>query len=450
MSILTGINAKSFFLGAGLSLALGLLVQKTITCGKNDSPNSKKHDLNSRYFATDTEQETKADRNVNSRKDSKPAIFDAPDLDLRLIRKAEAVIRQRSSSVTVVVERCTNDHNYSAILRTAEALGIQNVWIIDPPAMTDGIGNVDIETENNYSNRQPNVPGLRLSPEEIEQRRLHHLFAQKATEWITVRDFETTAECLDALRETGHRVWVTDLSQKAVPLEPSHLEETGNWPLPKKLAIVMGTEAVGCSQEMLEAADLRIYLPLRGFADSLNLSVATALVIHHVFLLEPSYVGSMTEKERLTLRKAWFPKLARQRLLTKTEKRRRQKLLSTIAQCMQIQGKKDAGLHLFDTQIEKLAKLPETRKYLEELETSTQYNAHVVHKAVEDLVASPPEPLSDLRRADLHRVTFVGKNTKKFHKEHWKDMAATNRSKTPHLTTSSYFRERVVASSGAE
>jgi tRNA G18 (ribose-2'-O)-methylase SpoU len=50
--------------------------------------------------------------------------------------------------------------------------------------------------------------------------------------------------------------------------------------VPEKLAIAFGTESVGCTEELLQAADARVYLPLRGFADSLNLSVAAALVLH--------------------------------------------------------------------------------------------------------------------------------------------------------------------------
>jgi len=57
-------------------------------------------------------------------------------------------------------------------------------------------------------------------------------------------------------------------------------------------------EAVGCSQYMLDQADLRVYLPLRGFADSLNLSVATALILHHLFVMDPTLVGAITEEEK--------------------------------------------------------------------------------------------------------------------------------------------------------
>ena len=52
-------------------------------------------------------------------------VMDNPNLDQRMLRKAEGALQKRTSRITIVVERCTNDFNYSAILRTAEALGIQ-------------------------------------------------------------------------------------------------------------------------------------------------------------------------------------------------------------------------------------------------------------------------------------------------------------------------------------
>jgi tRNA G18 (ribose-2'-O)-methylase SpoU len=382
-------------------------------------------------------------------------ILDSPDLDLRLIRKAEAVIQGRTSSVTLVVERCTNDHNYSAILRTAEALGIQNVWIVDPPAWTelDGDGNDNNVEGNDNDNMNCNRTGIKLTVEEIEQRQTHRLFAQNATEWLTLREFANTTECVEALKETGHEIWATDLSQLAVPLTPESLqqvasESNGNincWPLPRKLAIVFGTEAVGCSQEILEKADLRVYLPLRGFADSLNLSVATALIVHHLFVLEPALIGSMSEPERNELRTAWFSKLARQRLLSSREKKSRRKLLSNIDNCQRLQDKLDAGISLTNEQVVKAQKVPHYQKALRELEEAANYSQEATEKAVADLVRHPPAPLSDLRRADSHRVTFVGKNTKKFHEEHWKDMAATTKAKSVEKSTAAFFRERVAS-----
>ena len=68
-----------------------------------------------------------------------PVVFDSPTLDQRILRKAEAAILNRTSRLIIVVERCTNDHNYSAILRTAEALGVQHVYIIAPQSVKDSL-----------------------------------------------------------------------------------------------------------------------------------------------------------------------------------------------------------------------------------------------------------------------------------------------------------------------
>ena len=92
---------------------------------------------------------------------------------------------------------------------------------------------------------------------------------------------------------------------------------------------------------MLEAADCRVYLPLRGFADSLNLSVATALVVQQVLHLsspikstaDHPYVARMLEDERQALREQWFPKLARQRLLTSRQKKEQKRLQQQVRQC---------------------------------------------------------------------------------------------------------------------
>ena len=69
--------------------------------------------------------------------------------------------------------------------------------------------------------------------------------------------------------------------------------------------ITPGTEPVGCTEEMLTGADRRVYLPLRGFADSLNLSVAAALCTLQLFHMDPSLGCDMSEAEKHELRKDW-------------------------------------------------------------------------------------------------------------------------------------------------
>ncbi|VEU36821.1 unnamed protein product [Pseudo-nitzschia multistriata] len=145
-----------------------------------------------------TSSTSRSDEKTKPR-EMKQDILDHEELSFRMLRKAEAVIQWRTSRLILVIERCTNDHNYSAILRTAEALGIQTVYMIDPPAVMEEDGGRRKGTQKEISR----------TPEEIEQRRLHHIFAQNATEWLTVRDFDSTEDCIACCRKEGYKLWVT-------------------------------------------------------------------------------------------------------------------------------------------------------------------------------------------------------------------------------------------------
>ena len=569
---------SSFLLGAASAVCTILLYQHLLVSKSNDStkdsrdnlsdehainasdcnhshkkPSTQKYEQDGKKMATMTTTTTTTTTKPTMPTTQEPTmmIWDSPDLDLRLLRKAEAVIRLRSFGLTVVVERCTNDHNYSAILRTAEALGVQNIAIINnshksqnqntgqeegeegltvPSTTMIAAQNKNNNKDNNEDNdnkedtSQPNnhpaawtmstvstTPNsqsnhgvsdslqekhekmdtknkkVQLTRQEMEQHQLHHLFAKNATEWLTITEYDTTQECVQDLKATRHQVWVTDLSQEAVPLLPEALknvqqqqqqQQTSSsfgsekdadgisassacWPLPDKLAIVFGTEAVGCSQEMLHLADLRVYLPLRGFADSLNLSVATALVLHHLFLLHPTYVGSSTPEQRLALRQVWFPKLAQQRMLSSREKKERRRLQSDIQKCQTLQAKHEAFLAaqaasaasgdskaviispLTKQQMEKLQQLEEHQRQLAELEASAHYQGANA-KTFEEWIQNPPEPLSDLRRPDSHRITFVGKSTKRNNQEHWNGMAAVSNIQSKYQSTAHFFRQQVA------
>ena len=374
-------------------------------------------------------------------------LMDSSELDQRMIRKAEGAILNRTSRLIVVVERCTNDHNYSAILRTVEALGVQHVYIIAPQCINSTLSTTDIGEEEDVKDvklkRSTGALVKKASESEKKDRVMHHLYAKKATEWISISDFDETKSCIDKLRKDGYKIWATDLGQVAVCLDEEGLPKSnGGKLIPDKIAIVFGTEAVGCSTEMLNAADLRVYLPLRGFADSLNLSVATALVVHQLFVLDPTLVGGMSEEERRSLRTAWYAKLASQRMLCSKDKKRRQKLVAYLRQCDEIAKLKLAGEKLEPQQIVKLSKQTAKQKELGEIDDKLVVDSQL---AVKDLVDNPPWPITDMRRADEHRGCFVGKNTKSSHADAWADMPATANKQVAHNVTSDFFRKRAIA-----
>ena len=115
---------SSFLLGVGATLAAGLVVRRlgyndaSATTTTKSTPVFKtcNNGSSTRNTATSTSTTT------NTRTTKSNDVMDSPNLDLRLIRKAEAVIQWRAGGLTVVIERSTNSWNHSAILRTAEAL----------------------------------------------------------------------------------------------------------------------------------------------------------------------------------------------------------------------------------------------------------------------------------------------------------------------------------------
>jgi tRNA(Leu) C34 or U34 (ribose-2'-O)-methylase TrmL len=193
----------------------------------------------------------------------------------RRLRRAEAVLRRRTSRLIVVLERPWDDHNVQAVLRTCESFGVQFVWTV----------------------KHPDGPG-----------RMSKSVTKGSHRWLTQREFEDTAACIEALRSEGYAIWASDLCSQAIELNsPSELQ-----PFPEKLALIVGREADGVSEEMLQAADRRLFLPMQGFTESFNLSVATALFLQRCFDAEPSLVGAMSEDERRLVRRDWFLRLAGQ------------------------------------------------------------------------------------------------------------------------------------------
>lgn len=428
---------KPFLTGAIASAATVLLVQRLSSKQRQESRHRSRRALDTTTCTRTVDQSS-----TEQAATAPLTLMDSDQLEMRMIRKAEGAIQKRTSRVTVVVERCTNDHNYSAILRTAEALGIQNIFIVCPTTIRD---------EDDTTLTSMKGTKVNQGQHEKETRKLHHLYAQRATEWLTVREFDSTTECLKELRATGHTVWATDLSQAALCLTEEELRavqqqqqgipsSSTSSVLPPKLAIVFGTEAVGCTQEMLDGADLRVYLPLRGFADSLNLSVATALVVHHLFLLDPSIEGDMSEEERHELRELWFPRLAKKRLESSRQKKTRVKLQGRLKKVEEMERKKNSGQDMLKEQLDIIGGLPALREELQDMDEKIEQQAH---DAVADLIENPPAPITDMRRADEHRTCFVGKNTKNKYEEVWNNMPATTNYKTATGRSSAeFFRSR--------
>jgi len=251
-----------------------------------------------------------------------PRDFDIPQADLRLLRKAETVLSRRTGRLVMVLERLQDGHNFCAVLRTMEALGVQHVWVVSPPPL---------ESKNMVRRQQAEVMAKTATTTRVRKRAkerldnlweadmqedaLHSAFGKNAQRWLTVREFTSAEDCIEALRADGRQVWVTALEQSAHVLTPGApwLEEPDA--LPQKVAIVLGAEEAGVSEIFKQSADRLVYLPLCGFAESLNVSVAAALI---TMILLQLYAETQSKAEmRLdaaetqSLREDWYSKLAR-------------------------------------------------------------------------------------------------------------------------------------------
>ena len=149
------------------------------------------------------------------------------------LRRVESVLSKRTQRIRLVLEQCIDSHNHQAVLRTAEALGIQHVWVVDPSA-----GSFKVPTH---------VKGGR----EKEAWAAAKKITKGCEGCMTMRHFQTIAECIAALREDGCEVWATDLSAEAQVLSWDNRPAPDAFP--KQLAVVIGRESDGVSEEILKS-----------------------------------------------------------------------------------------------------------------------------------------------------------------------------------------------------
>lgn len=173
---------------------------------------------------------------------------------------------------------------------------------------------------------------------------------------------------------------------------------------------------------------------MRGFADSLNLSVAAALIIQQVMHLDPSVVGAMPENERQELRTKWYPKMVASRAGSASVKKELRKVAHALRDIHCIKDK--AGLLPGNDRVvinknKYILSQAQQAKLLNEetlLAREKELNDKVWEEskaAVAGAIRNPPKPLTDVRRCDEHRTAFVGANVRKKNEAHWKGMAAT-------------------------
>ncbi len=155
------------------------------------------------------------------------------------IQRVTNVLENKQPDLTVVCENIHDPHNVSAVLRTCDAVGIRQVHLY-----------YDVE-------RFP---------------KFHYKTSASALKWTDRQEHRTPGELVDALKGQGMTVYGTHLSREAVSLYDV------DWTLPS--AIILGNEHRGMSDPVLEITDQNIFIPMFGMIQSLNVSVAAAVILY--------------------------------------------------------------------------------------------------------------------------------------------------------------------------
>ncbi len=150
------------------------------------------------------------------------------------------VLSHRQNDLTIVLENVFDPHNISAVMRSCDAVGIQEIFVL----------NTKIPFHKKWGQRS----------------------SSSADKWLTIHQFENEVECFTSLRKRYSRILTTCLTADAVSLYD--LDMT------KSTALIFGNEHEGISEVMKELADGNFIIPQVGMIQSLNISVACAVSLY--------------------------------------------------------------------------------------------------------------------------------------------------------------------------
>lgn len=187
-----------------------------------------------------------------------------PYLTAERQERIQQAVELRTCNVVPVLENIYDRGNISAVLRSAEAMGYQCAHVIELGAKFKRANRV----------------------------------TKGADKWLDVRKWTSTIECTRELKRQGFQILATHLDAKAKPI--------GEMDFSKPTAIVFGNEKDGISAEMIREADQTVIIPMHGFVQSFNISVAAAIALYHIFVERTRVLGfaggDLTDEQKEILR----------------------------------------------------------------------------------------------------------------------------------------------------
>ena len=186
-------------------------------------------------------------------------------------QKIENVLNNRTRQICVILEDIYHSHNASAVIRTCDCFGIQDLHVI----------------------------------ENLKRNRINKGVAQGAGKWVTIKNYtkkeNNTESCFSYLKREGYRIVGT-------ALEHPELIDIDNLPLnEEKIALCFGCEELGMSEKALGMVDDIIKIPMYGFTQSFNVSVSVAISLQLLTrkLHDSAFKWRLNEKEKLLIEHEW-------------------------------------------------------------------------------------------------------------------------------------------------
>lgn len=184
----------------------------------------------------------------------------------------EKVLGQRTRFLTVILEDIFKPHNASAVLRTCDCFGIQDVHVI----------------------------------ERVNKYKINPYVTRGASQWVDLHKYYTqdgsaVQDCFSSLREKGYKIYGTSPLPGSVSIYDLEPDE--------KLALVFGNEHEGISAEVQENVDGLVHIPMLGFTESFNISVAASISLYELVKKVKNYNHPdfyLSDEEKQMLRMKWY------------------------------------------------------------------------------------------------------------------------------------------------
>jgi tRNA (guanosine-2'-O-)-methyltransferase len=178
------------------------------------------------------------------------------------------VLSQRTKHFTVATEDVYQLHNTSAVIRSCDVFGIQEVHIV----------------------------------EELNSKSIDREIAMGAQKWVDLNRFNSVKEAISDLKQKGYQIVATTPHEKDAMLH--------DFDVTKKSCFFFGRETEGLSQDVIDEADCFLKIPMVGFTESLNISVSAAVILQYVTtkLKQSDINWKLTEAEQFEKRLDWCKK----------------------------------------------------------------------------------------------------------------------------------------------